>query len=160
MDGVTLLAGVIVVLGFLGIFLPALPGLLLILAGIAVWAVAQHENVAWATLVITALMAAAGMILQYVIPGRRLAEQGVPGFTIFCGAILGFIGFFVIPVAGLFIGFVAGVFGAELLRLGNSAAAWPSAKHALAAAGWSILIEFATGMIMTATWIAVMLFAM
>ncbi len=160
MDGFTLLASAIIVLGFLGIFLPALPGLLLILAGIAVWAVPQHQNAAWATLAVTAVMAGAGMILQYVIPGRRMAEQGVPGFTILCGAALGFIGFFVIPVAGLFLGFVAGVFGAELMRLGNTAAAWPSTRQALAAVGWSILIEFATGMIMVATWIGVMIFAM
>lgn len=159
MDGLTLLAGAIVVLGFIGIVVPFLPGLLMILAGIAVWAVPQNDGVAWATLVLTTVMCAAGMVLQYVIPGRRMAERGVPGFSIFCGAVAGFFGFFLIPVAGLFLGFVAGVFGAELLRLGDPSRAWPSTRQALAAVGWSLLIEFATGMVMTATWIGVLIFA-
>ncbi len=160
MDGLTVLAGAIIALGFIGIFLPALPGLLMILAGILVWAVGEQQRAAWVVFGITALMAVIGLILQYVIPGRRMADQGVPGFSIFCGAVLGFIGFFVIPVAGLVLGFIAGVFVAELVRLGSSSLAWPSTKLALAAAGWSILIEFVTGMIMTVTWIGAMAFAM
>lgn len=159
MDGVTVVAGLVVVLGFVGIILPALPGLLLILAGIAIWAVPQNDAAAWSTLVICVIITGFGMVLQYTIPGRRMAERGVPGFSILCGAVLGFIGFFVIPVVGLFLGFVAGVLGAELARLGSIQLAWPSTKHALAAVGWSILIEFAAGLIMTAVWIGVMIFA-
>nr|WP_246210013.1 DUF456 domain-containing protein [Nocardioides piscis] len=61
-------------------------------------------------------------------------------------------GFFVIPVVGLFIGFVLGVYAAEHRRLG-SAAAWPATKHALKAVGLSILIELAAAMLAVATWI-------
>ena len=159
MDAVTLLAAVIVLVGFAGIFLPALPGLVLILAGIAVWAIPQNDPTAWSTLAVCTVIAVAGLVLQYVIPGRRMADQGVPATTLLSGALLGFVGFFVIPVAGVLLGFVAGVWLAEYSRLGSAQLAWPSTRSALAAVGWSILIEFAAGMIMTATWVGIMIFA-
>jgi uncharacterized protein len=158
-DGVTLLAGAIVVLGFAGIFLPALPGLLLILAGIAVWAIPQQHQLAWLTLGGCAVLAVVGLVLQYVIPGRRLANQAVPAVTLIAGATAGFVGFFAIPVAGVLAGFVAGVWLAEFTRLGSADLAWPSTKRALAAVGWSILIEFTAGLLMLSTWVGVMLFA-
>jgi hypothetical protein len=63
------------------------------------------------------------------------------------------VGFFVIPVIGLFIGFVLGVYLAEYRRLGATAA-WPSTTHALKAVGLSILIELAAGVVATFIWIA------
>jgi hypothetical protein len=53
--------------------------------------------------------------------------------------VLGIVGFFVVPVVGLFIGFVLGVWLAEMLRLGDSGTAWRSTRHALVAVGLSIL---------------------
>ena len=53
---------------------------------------------------------------------------------------LGVVGFFVIPVVGLFVGFVLGIYLAERRRVGQ-ADAWPSTKAALRAVGLSILIE-------------------
>jgi hypothetical protein len=44
------------------------------------------------------------------------------------------------------------VYLAELARLGR-ARAWPSARHALTAVGWSILIELAAGLLATAVWV-------
>jgi hypothetical protein len=55
---------------------------------------------------------------------------------------------------GLFLGFVLGIYLAELARLREPAAAWPSTVHALKAVGVSILIELAAGLLILATWIA------
>ena len=57
-----------------------------------------------------------------------------------------------IPVVGLFIGFVLGVYLAERLRVGG-AAAWPSTKEALRAVGVSVLIELAAGVLAALTWV-------
>ena len=43
------------------------------------------------------------------------------------------------------VGFVLGIYLAELVRLGGHEAAWPSTRKALAAVGWSVVIEMATG---------------
>jgi hypothetical protein len=87
------------------------------------------------------------------VPGRHLKELGIPSSTQWTGVALGLVGFFVIPVIGLFIGFVLGVYLAEHRRLG-ARAAWPSTVAALRAAGLSILIELVAGMLTAAVWVA------
>ena len=51
---------------------------------------------------------------QYPLPGARIRAAGVPGRTLLAGGVLGIVGFFVVPVVGLLLGFVLGVYLAEL----------------------------------------------
>jgi uncharacterized protein YqgC (DUF456 family) len=145
--------------GRAGIALPILPGLVLVVAGVAVWAIARADAVAWIVLGIVVAIVLVGSVVKYLLPGRRLRDSGVPGRTIAAGAVLGVVGFFVIPVLGLFIGFVLGVYLSELARLGGHEVAWPSTRRALAAVGWSIVIEMATGLIAAAVWVGALIFA-
>ena len=142
-----------IVVGLVGIVVPVLPGLLLVWGGVAVWAAATHTATAWVVLAVATLVAAGGSVVKYLLPGRRLKESGVPWTTIGLGTLLGVVGFFVVPVVGVLLGFVLGVFLAEWRRLSTAQAAWPSTKQALAAVGWSILIELATALLVTAVWV-------
>jgi len=90
--------------------------------------------------------------VKYLVPTRRLKDVGVPASTLWVGAALGVVGFFVVPVVGLFLGFVTGVYLAEHRRVG-SRAAWPSTKHALKAVGLSILIELVAATAATVVWV-------
>jgi hypothetical protein len=90
--------------------------------------------------------------VKFAVPHRRLRDAGVPPSTIIVGAILGALGFFAIPVVGLFIGFIGGVWLAEARRLG-APRAWPSTKAALLATGLSILIELTSGLLAAAVFI-------
>jgi uncharacterized protein len=155
----TVIAAVLVVVGIIGIVLPVLPGLVLVVAGVAVWAVPRGDAVAWTVLGIVVAIVLIGTVVKYLLPGRALRDSGVPGRTIAAGAVLGVIGFFVIPVVGLFIGFVLGVYLAELARLGGGGAAWPSTRRALGAVGWSVVIEMATGLLAAAVWVGALVFA-
>jgi uncharacterized protein YqgC (DUF456 family) len=155
----TVLAAVLVVVGIVGIVVPILPGLVLVVAGVAVWAVARADAVAWIVLGIVVAIVLVGSVVKYLVPGRRLRDSGVPGSTIALGAVLGVVGFFVIPVVGLFIGFVLGTYLAELARLGGHEVAWPSTRKALAAVGWSIVIEMATGLLAAAVWVGALVLA-
>jgi uncharacterized protein YqgC (DUF456 family) len=154
----TVLAAVLVVVGIVGIVLPILPGLVLVAAGVGVWAIARADIVAWTVLGIVVAILLVGTVVKYLVPGRRLRDSGVPGRTIAAGAVLGVVGFFVIPVVGLFVGFVLGIYLAELARLGGHEAAWPSTRRALAAVGWSIVIEMATGLLAAAVWVGALVF--
>jgi hypothetical protein len=147
------LAGLLIALGLLGVVLPVLPGLLLVVAGVAVWAVPRNDVVGWTVLAAALGVALLGTVAKYLLPGRALRSAGVPGRSLLAGAVLGIVGFFVVPVLGLFLGFVAGVYLAELARLGDHARAWPSTRHAVRAAGWSVLIELAAGLLATVVWI-------
>lgn len=147
------LAGLLIALGLLGVVLPVLPGLLLVVAGVAVWAVPRNDVVGWTVLAAALGVALLGTVAKYLLPGRALRSAGVPGRSLLAGAVLGIVGFFVVPVLGLFLGFVAGVYLAELARLGAHARAWPSTRRAVSAVGWSVLIELAAGLLATVVWI-------
>jgi uncharacterized protein YqgC (DUF456 family) len=148
------LVGLAILVGLAGVVVPVLPGLILVLAAIAVWTLERQDTLAWTVLGLAAAFFCAGQVAKYLVPGRRLKEAGIPGKTTFAGVLLGIVGFFVVPVVGLPLGFVLGIFLAERVRLGSSALARPSTAHALRAAGWSVLIELGTGLLMAATWLA------
>ena len=142
---------VAIAVGLVGILVPILPGSVLILAAVLVWAFEVGGSTAWAVFAVAAVLLVGGGVVKFVLPGRRLKEAGIPGSTQWTGAAFGIVGFFVVPVVGLFLGFVLGVYVAERRRVG--AAAWPSTKAALRAAGLSILIELAAGLLATMVWV-------
>ena len=108
--GGILLVALAVLIGLVGIVVPLLPGTLLLHAAIAVWAVVENNLTAWVTLgVVTALLGVATLI-KYVWPMRRMREADVRTVSLVAGALFGIVRFFVIPVLGLFIGFVLGIY--------------------------------------------------
>lgn len=153
MSPMEVLVALAIAVGLVGILVPVLPGSILVLGALLVWAWNIGGGTAWAVFAVAAVILVAGGVVKYLVPNRRLKEAGVPASTQWIGAGVGIVGFFVVPVIGLFIGFVLGVYLAEYRRLGGSAA-WPSTKHALRAVGLSILIELAAGVAATFVWIA------
>lgn len=149
---VTIGVGLAIAIGIVGVVLPMLPGTAIIIGSILIWAVVAQSTVGWWVAGGCAAIALAGWGLQYLVPGRRLKTAGVPNRTLILGAVAGVIGFFVIPVAGLPIGFVVGVALAELARLGNWNLAWPSTKHAVRAAVLSYGIELTAAITMAIVW--------
>ncbi|WP_205474547.1 DUF456 domain-containing protein [Nocardioides sp. SYSU D00038] len=146
------LVAVVIAIGLVGILVPVLPGSVLVLGAVLVWAIEVGSGTAWAVFAIVTALLAVGTVVKYLVPGRRLKEQGIPASTQWAGALLAVVGFFVVPVVGLFLGFVLGVYLAERRRVG-AARAWPSTKAALRAVGLSILIELAAGLLAAATWV-------
>jgi uncharacterized protein YqgC (DUF456 family) len=135
------------IVGIVGIVVPILPGLLLCWAGVLVWALFSDAGWGkWVVLAIATVLTVAGTIVKYALPGRNLKRAGVPNLALYAGGVLGIAGFFVVPVVGLILGFVLGVFLAEELRLRDYGAAWTSTKHAMKATGLSMLIELVAGL--------------
>ncbi|GAA3457632.1 DUF456 domain-containing protein [Dactylosporangium matsuzakiense] len=152
---VSIIAPICVVVGIIGVLVPMIPGLLLCWAGVAAWAVfGGHGATGWAVGIAATVVLALGFVAKYLVPGRNLKRAGVSNLTLFLGGVGGIIGFFVIPVVGLVVGFILGIYLVELARQSNAASAWQSTKHALKAAGLSMLIELATAFIIAGIWIA------
>ncbi len=149
-----LLAGLAILVGLAGIAVPILPGLPIVWAAIVVWAVVGDDGARWIVLAFATVVVVAATVAQFLVPGRRMLDAGVPGRSITIGALAGIIGFFVVPVVGLFLFFVAGVYLAERVRLGAGPGAWESTVHALKGVGLSILIELAGGLLASAAWLA------
>ncbi|MEW2380795.1 DUF456 domain-containing protein [Micromonospora sp. NPDC047707] len=157
---VTLVAGLAILAGLAGVVVPGLPALPLCWGGVLVWAVFGGAGPGrWVVLALASVVTAGGAVVKYAWPGRNLKQSGVPTSSLLAGGLLGVVGFFVIPVVGLLLGFVAGVWGAERLRLGSNALAWPATVQALKAAGLSMLVEFLAGLTVAGLWVAGLLFA-
>jgi uncharacterized protein len=153
MDGLNLLVGLIMVVGLIGIVVPLLPGLLVVWAAVLVWATQTHAASGWVVFGIATVLALSGSLLQYLVPGRRMAKAGIKTSSTVAGAAMAVAGFFVIPVVGAFLGFALGIYLAERVKLGTHAAAWPSTKHALQAIALSMGIELMTGLAIATTWL-------
>ena len=151
MSGLEYVVALAIAVGVVGVIVPLLPGSLLVLGAILVWAWDIGSPTGWAVFAVATLVIALGSVVKYVVPGRRLKDNGIPSSTLFLGGALGVVGFFVIPVVGLLIGFVLGVYLAELRRVG-SRDAWPATWHALKAVGLSMLIEFTACLLAAAVW--------
>ncbi|MGW4714451.1 DUF456 domain-containing protein [Nocardia sp. NPDC004260] len=149
-----LLAGLAILVGLGGIVVPILPGVILIFAAIAVWAFLTGGTTAWAVFAISTVLLVLSGVVKYTWPGRRMKDAGVSNRAVLLGALLGVIGFFVIPVIGLFVGFVLGVYLWELQRLRVNREAWQATVHALKGVGLSILIELFGALLATGVWLA------
>lgn len=154
MTGVeTLLVAVVIAVGLVGILVPLLPGSILIFAAVGVWAYVVGTTVAWVTFGIAAAILAAALLVKYLWPMKRMRSADVGTFSLFTGAVLGIVGFFVIPVVGLVVGFVLGVFLAELTLRGNSRLAWASTVHAIKGVALSVGVELAGALLATMVWV-------
>lgn len=145
-------AVVIFVVGVLGIILPILPGLLLCVGAVLVWSISTGGSLAWWTFGVVVLLYLIGVTLQVLIPGRRMKREGVGGLTLVLGVVGAIIGVVVIPLLGLPIGFVAGIFCAEYLRFHEFDRAWSATKSALRGVLHSMGIELTTALGIAITW--------
>lgn len=154
-EAITLLAGMAIVIGILGVIVPVLPGLWLCWLGVLAWAIFSSGGTSkWIVLGVATAIALFGTVVKFAVPGKRLKRAGVPNRSLFLGGVLGIAGFFVVPIIGLVLGFVLGIFIAERLRLGQGRPAWNSTKHALKATGLSLIIELAAALGIAVTWVA------
>ena len=142
------------VAGLVGVLLPVLPGLLLIWGAGLVWAVGDGGGpVRWTVFGVLTALLVVGTVAKYVLPARSAAARGAPATTLLAGAAGAILGFFVIPVVGLLVGGVAGIYLAELARLHDRRRAAVSTRAALVAIGIGVLIELAAGTLMVGAWL-------
>ena len=151
-----LVAGAIIVVGIVGTVVPLLPGALLVAAGGVVYALLVQQPAAWVGAGLALVCLAIGLVAKYLVPARAVSGD-VDRWPLAIGGVAGVVGFFVIPVVGLPVGFIVGVFGTELVRTRRFDAAWTATRHALKAAGLSLLIELASVVVAGCVWLATIL---
>jgi uncharacterized protein YqgC (DUF456 family) len=147
-----LLVGIALLVAAIGILVPILPGTLLALGALLVWAILTGGTTAWVAFAMAAAVIGLGQLLKYLLPHRQMSAAGVPGRSILVGGVAAIVGFFVIPVVGLIVGFIGGVYVAEHARLRDWESARTSTWVAMKATGFSILIELAAVLIAASIW--------
>lgn len=148
----SVLVGLAILIGCLGIIVPVLPGSILIGIAVLVWAIVIDGPLAWTVFTIVAVFVTAGMSSSLVLTGRKLKSMQVPKTSVLLGGVLGIIGFFLIPVLGLPIGFIAGLYLAEYGRLRDAKAAWDSSWESIKAIGLGAAIEFILALVASITY--------
>lgn len=146
---VTVLAGLAYIVGLTGIVVPVLPGTITIAIATLVWAIVIGGWPAWIVFAIVLVLSAIGMTTSYVLTGRKLHAAEVPMWPIYVGIAAGIVGFFVIPLLGLPIGFVLGLCISEAVRQKDLSKGIGSAWIAVKALGVGIMIEFSLAMLST-----------
>lgn len=139
---VSVVAGLLLVVGVLGTIFPILPGSMLIIGTLLVWAWVLGSSASWTAGLIGMALAAIGMSSSLVLTGRKMKKEQIPNGPVTIGVIVGIVGMFLIPGIGLFIGFAVGLLAAELVRRRDFGAAVRSSWEALKSMGLGMLLEF------------------
>ena len=148
-----ILVGLGIVIGLVGTIIQLYPGLPIVVISIGLWAGFTGTAAAWWIFAAVVAVVVAAYVLGFILPARLMRDEGTPWSALSIGIILAFIGFFVIPVIGMPIGFVVGVFVSELVRLKDSRRAWRQTVVALKGVLLSVLIELVAGAVSAGLWV-------
>ncbi|GIG30294.1 DUF456 domain-containing protein [Cellulomonas marina] len=146
------LVALAVVVGLVGVVVQVLPGAFLVAGAVVTWGVLAGGPWGWTAVTAAVLLTVAGQVAKWVLAGRHLQRAGVPNRSLLWGGLLGVVGFVVVPVVGLVLGFVLGTYLAELARLREGPPAWRATVAALQATGLTILVELAAALLVTGVW--------
>jgi uncharacterized protein YqgC (DUF456 family) len=113
------LLGLVMAIGAVGTIVPLVPGISLVWGAGLIYGLDRG----FGTLGVVAFammtgLAAAATVAAYVVPKRRAIAAGASRATVWLGVAGAVVGFFVVPVVGLPIGGVVGIYVGERLRTG------------------------------------------
>ena len=136
-------AALLLLVGVLGTIIPILPGSLLTIGTLLVWAWVLGSTASWTAGVVGIVLAVAGLSASAVLTGRKMRRERIPRGPVLAGVAVGVVGMFIVPVVGLFLGFALGLLLAEYARRKDLGAAWRSSVEAMKSMGFGMLLEFA-----------------
>ena len=144
----------LIIIGILGIVVPVLPGLFITLVGAFVWALITSSTTGWVIFGVCVLWFAAGIAGQYLIPGRRLRQEGIGTATLLLAVLGAIAGFFVLLDDRARAGDALDRPVCIHSRLdGDRSHAWARTKVALRAVATSIGIELIAAFAIAATYV-------
>jgi uncharacterized protein YqgC (DUF456 family) len=153
MDALVVVVGIAMAVAAVGTLVPMVPGLGLAWVAALAYGLGDGFGAPGVTAmaVITAL-AAGGAAAGWVVPARVAGRAGAARQSLVLGAVGAVIGFFVIPVVGLIVGGVAGVYLGEWQRTSDGAAAWRATRATLTGFGVAAALQFAAVLLIAVTW--------
>lgn len=130
---INIIALVLLLGGFLGTFLPILPGLLLSICGLLIFKFGTENSMPMMYVWIFVLLTIASTVLNYVIPAKTNKKYGGTRYGSIGSFVGTLLGLFLIPIPlGFLIGMLLGVFIGELLHdFSDTKKAFNSMKGAL-----------------------------
>ena len=145
----------VMAIGVAGTVLPFVPGLPIVWGAALVYGLAVgFDAIGWVAFGAITAIFVVGSVVGFVLPHRRAGRAGAPRSTVLIGLVAGIIGFFVIPVIGLPLGAVAGLYAAERARTGDARTAWVATKELVVGFGLGALVQLGAGLAMVGCWVA------
>ena len=136
-------AALLLIVGVMGTIFPVLPGSLLTIGTLLVWAWVLGSTASWTAGLIGIALAVVGMSASAILTGRKMRREQIPRGPVIIGVVVGVVGMFIVPVVGLFLGFALGLLLAEVVRRRDLAAASRASLEAMKSMGSGMLLEFA-----------------
>lgn len=149
----TIVTVALIIVGCVGIVIPVLPGSILALIGLVIWAFVVNAPEGWVVLALGGTLLIAGLSSSLVLTSSKLKRRAIPNRTLLFGVVGAVVGMFVIPVVGLFVGFLVGLLLSETVRNRNLNTALASSWVAAKAMGVGILLELTCALLASLTFI-------
>lgn len=141
--------------GLVGLVVPVLPGLALMWAAVGVWALLDGGGAwRWATFGVVTVLAVVGMVAALTMSGRKATGAGAPWWALVMALIGAVVGFVMIPLVGIVVGGIAGLWLAELIRLRHPRAAWDTTWEGLQGYGVGTVVQMVAGVAIALVWVA------
>ncbi len=142
-------------IGVFGTILPVLPGLWLIWGAALVYGLLAGFGTfgPWIFGLIT-ILAVGGTIITFIMGQSGAKKAGASGWASLGGLVLGIVGFFVIPVVGILVGGLLGIFLVEWYRVKDPNEAWVITKGAIIGLGKGALVEIFVALLMVGFWLS------
>lgn len=144
------ICALLALVGLCGIVVPVLPGSLTVGAAALAWALWGNSGWGWIAFSVAAVLLAIGSGASMLLTKRDLERVEVPRWPIVVGVVGAVAGSFLVPVVGLVLGFVVGLFCAELVRVKDVSGAARTSMVALKAIGVGMCIELGCALAATA----------
>ncbi|HET8619852.1 MAG TPA: DUF456 domain-containing protein [Acidimicrobiales bacterium] len=158
MDGTVALVALVMAVGAVGTVLPLVPGLgLAWLAALGYGLVEGFDAAGGPGLALFAaitVVAVAGFLAGWVVPHRSAVASGAHRGSVWLGVAGAVAGFFLVPVVGLPLGGMAGIYVGEHLRTRDAARAWRATRATLAGFGIAALLQMGAALAMIVLWVA------
>ena len=150
---VTILVGVVMVVGLAGTIVPVLPGLTVLWAAALVYGlVVGFGPIGIVVMVLLSVILVVSVVKGVVLPKKMAEGSDVSRWSQLVALVGAIIGFFIIPVVGIIVGALVGLLFAEYANHRHFEPAWVSTKAVAKGFGLSALVDIALGMLMIGTW--------
>ena len=152
-ETVTVLIGIVMVIGVIGALVPAIPDLVMMWVAGLVYGLVVGWGVwgPWLFGLMT-LTALGGLLAEVWVSSAGARLGGASGWAILGGLVLGLAGLVFFSVVGAVIGLLAGTFLAEYLRLRDVRQASRSTVGMALGCGASVGVKFSLAVVMAVAW--------
>ena len=160
--GIPLIILTIMIFGLFSlVFIPILPGLVIIWAGAVIFGLVNgiQTTAAWIFFAAITLLMIAGSLVDNVIMGTSARRTGASWTSITIALVAGMIGSIFLPFFGGILLSLAALFTIEYFRQRNWRYAFESTKSMALGCGWAVVLRLTMGLIMIGLYLGWLFFA-